>query len=340
MGFTMPDSTNKAHSRATYRIGAVANITGLSTHSIRAWERRYDLKLGQRSSGGTRSYTDKDVVLLSLLKALTDQGHAISEVAQLPEYELRERLRKHETAQGRVNGTAIPTSWIDFDRFAKAIVLGDDLADYLERGVTAGDRWQTCWKFDDMEALWNGLDKTSPDVLLTRLKTLGPDPHAFLDRWNEQAKDVLVIVFYEFNKSSMLTSLSGRGVKLMRWPVDAGSFSQHIPDFCLLHRLRHLQQNQEDDTVADAGDRPLDRLFTDTQLMDLKLASSKIDCECPNHLASLVFELNAFEAYSRNCVGDDEAAALHMKLAEQTAQLRASMERMLLEVCRHENLKF
>lgn len=335
----MAEHITKANSKSSYRIGAVANITGLSTHSIRAWERRYNLRLGQRSAGGTRSYTDQDVVLLSLLKALTDRGEAIGDVAHLPEHELRDRLKKHEAAQGEINDCAIPASLIDFEYFAKAIVLGEDLAEYLGCGAAAGDRWKTCWQFNTMDALWGGLSATSPDVLLTRLKTIEPNPTAFLDQWHQRAKNVLVIVFYEFNKSSTLTSMSDWGAKLIKWPVDVGSLSQLIPDYCMLHRLKQFQLNKGDTIIPRGSDSDSQRIFSDVQLMELKAMSSNIECECPNHLASILFELNAFEEYSQKCVGDNDSAALHSKLVKQIASARVSLEKMLLELCRHENLK-
>lgn len=76
-----------------YKIGAVSNITGLTPHLIRAWERRYGLDIAQRSEGGTRLYTEKGITLLALLRDLINKGDAIGEVANLSEEELRERLK-------------------------------------------------------------------------------------------------------------------------------------------------------------------------------------------------------------------------------------------------------
>ena len=325
---------SKANSGPLYRIGAVANITRLSTHSIRAWERRYNLKIGRRSSGGTRSYNDKDVVLLSLLKALTDRGDAISEVAHLPEHELRKRLEKYNHEQPP-KFFSLPK---DFERLAKAVVLGDDLADYLRCGSSVGAAWRVCWKFNSVDALWEGLKEARPDVLLTRLQTLGREPVLFLDEWNKQSANILVIVFYEFKTSAIFESMTERGAKLVKWPIDAANLSQLIPDYCLLHHLKHHQKSEvnsnsiKDEIIAQ-------RIFSDSQLMELKEVSTNVECECPSHLASILFELNAFEEYTRNCLGDDDSVALHAKLARQAAMARASLEEVLLEVCNHENIK-
>ncbi len=66
-----------------YRIGAVARITGLSTHTLRVWERRYAAVEPSRSEGGDRLFSDHDIDRLRAIKRLTDNGHALSRVARL-----------------------------------------------------------------------------------------------------------------------------------------------------------------------------------------------------------------------------------------------------------------
>lgn len=77
---------------ATYHIGAVAKLTGVSTHTIRVWERRYGAVSPRRSPGGTREYTEDDVDKLTLLKTLTDADHSIGQIAGLSVDELRPLL--------------------------------------------------------------------------------------------------------------------------------------------------------------------------------------------------------------------------------------------------------
>jgi DNA-binding transcriptional MerR regulator len=73
-------------------VGAVARITGLSTHALRAWERRYGAVRPHRTPGGTRRYTRSQVERLRLLKAGVDAGHRISDIADLDEAALEERI--------------------------------------------------------------------------------------------------------------------------------------------------------------------------------------------------------------------------------------------------------
>jgi DNA-binding transcriptional MerR regulator/methylmalonyl-CoA mutase cobalamin-binding subunit len=76
-----------------YRIGTLASLTGVTTHAIRVWERRYQAFSPARSAGGARLYTDDDVQRLRLIKRLLSQGYTISQVAKLDMQELGRRVQ-------------------------------------------------------------------------------------------------------------------------------------------------------------------------------------------------------------------------------------------------------
>jgi len=80
-----------ATSPCLFRIGHVARCVGVSTHALRAWERRYGTVEPVRTPGGSRLYDGTQIERLKALKQLTDFGHAISEVTRLSAFEL-ERL--------------------------------------------------------------------------------------------------------------------------------------------------------------------------------------------------------------------------------------------------------
>ncbi len=66
-----------------FPIGFVSLRTGLSTHVIRAWERRYNAVAPQRSASGRRLFTQSDIDRLRLLARLIQNGHSISHIAGL-----------------------------------------------------------------------------------------------------------------------------------------------------------------------------------------------------------------------------------------------------------------
>lgn len=84
-------------SEPRYRIGTLARLTGVTTHAIRIWERRYSALAPSRTAGGARLYTDGDVQRLRLVKKLLERGYTISAVAKLDIAELA-RLAPLEAA--------------------------------------------------------------------------------------------------------------------------------------------------------------------------------------------------------------------------------------------------
>jgi len=90
-----PDSSNPKETpegEPTYSLGAVARLTGLSPHVLRAWERRYEAVKPLRTPGGTRRYRETDVARLRKLRSAVQAGHSISEVANATAAELERRL--------------------------------------------------------------------------------------------------------------------------------------------------------------------------------------------------------------------------------------------------------
>lgn len=85
-------SSSPVAEELTYSLGAVARLTGLSPHVLRAWERRYGAVKPLRTAGGTRRYRESDVERLRQLRSAVQAGHAISEVANASSDELARRL--------------------------------------------------------------------------------------------------------------------------------------------------------------------------------------------------------------------------------------------------------
>jgi DNA-binding transcriptional MerR regulator/methylmalonyl-CoA mutase cobalamin-binding subunit len=88
----------------TYPIKAVSQLTGLSVHVIRAWEKRYDAVQPVRTDTNRRLYSDSDIEKLRILLKLTTQGHNIGGIANLSVKELNELL----SDQPKVSSAALP----------------------------------------------------------------------------------------------------------------------------------------------------------------------------------------------------------------------------------------
>ena len=71
-----------------------AQISGLSTHTIRAWEKRYGALRPDRTETGRRQYSTEEIERLTLLSQLTNLGNSIGQIARLPDPELKEIYQK------------------------------------------------------------------------------------------------------------------------------------------------------------------------------------------------------------------------------------------------------
>lgn len=61
-------------SEPLYNIGVVARMTGVSMATLRAWERRYSFPESDRTAGGHRLYSERDVMRLRWVKERIDEG--------------------------------------------------------------------------------------------------------------------------------------------------------------------------------------------------------------------------------------------------------------------------
>ena len=77
-----------------FNIQMAAQISGLSTHTIRAWEKRYGALRPDRTDTGRRQYSNEEIERLTLLSQLTNLGNSIGQIARLPDTELKEIYEK------------------------------------------------------------------------------------------------------------------------------------------------------------------------------------------------------------------------------------------------------
>jgi len=113
-----------------YRIGTVSRLTGLTADVVRVWERRYKAISPQRSEGGSRLYSDAEIERLRKLRQAVELGHAIGQVARLPDTELENLSGKHRATFAIATQEAADPHTVTRERFLEAIsrmdVVGAD----------------------------------------------------------------------------------------------------------------------------------------------------------------------------------------------------------------------
>jgi hypothetical protein len=183
-------------------IGAVERETGLSKETLRIRERRYGFPKPQRTSEGTRNYSEECIAKLRLVKRLLDRGLRAGEIVP-KSFEQLEALDRSSTAVAARksiihNGSRPSFCAQDIDRFrvwlherARALSIESCILDVV-RPLCAkiGIAWQSyeigvfkehllseqiAETLRDRIAEFNGTGRY-PRVMLT---TLPGEPHAF-----------------------------------------------------------------------------------------------------------------------------------------------------------------
>jgi DNA-binding transcriptional MerR regulator/methylmalonyl-CoA mutase cobalamin-binding subunit len=82
-----------------YPIKVVSQMTGLSVHVIRAWEKRYHVVEPDRTDTNRRSYSEEEIEKLKLMNTAVQNGHNISSIAKLSVEELKSLIGKEKSSQ-------------------------------------------------------------------------------------------------------------------------------------------------------------------------------------------------------------------------------------------------
>ncbi len=100
-----------------FSIRDLENLSGIKAHTIRIWEKRYDLLAPERTSTNIRTYSLASLQKLLNITLLYNSGYKISKIAKIPEVELpavvRELVAQNSTKNHAIN--AFKLSMINFD---------------------------------------------------------------------------------------------------------------------------------------------------------------------------------------------------------------------------------
>ncbi|MEE4258778.1 MAG: MerR family transcriptional regulator [Bacteroidales bacterium] len=82
----------------TYSIADLENLTGIKAHTIRIWEKRYNVIEPSRTATNIRYYSNDDMRKLINISALMNAGMKISKISKLSPTELNEEVNRRLSA--------------------------------------------------------------------------------------------------------------------------------------------------------------------------------------------------------------------------------------------------
>jgi MerR family transcriptional regulator, light-induced transcriptional regulator len=304
-----------------YRIATVSNLTGIPIPTIRVWESRHAVVEPMRNAGNARLYRRADIERLSLVKAAVDAGHAISTVASLTDRQIKARFTDIAVRLSKPRETC-----------CRVLVCGTALAAVLK----------TAWRARSDVRLQSSLPappiakfESLPlvDAVIVDVSSVNNVLPATLRQIRAATGALILIVVYGFANRQVLARLDAANVIALAAPTDPAQLARicqlglaidPAPPTAFSQMLLHSASPQR---------------YSDGFLHQLSQMPSKVQCECPNHLADLLMKLSAFERYSLECESlNAKDASMHAMMYSASGHCRGFLEEVLKRLMVHENI--
>ena len=316
-----------------YRIATVSQLTGIPVQTIRVWESRHAVVQPTRSAGNVRLYRRADIERLSLVKAAVDAGQAISTVAALTDRQIKARFKDAPVSATAAAAKARKAG-------CRVLVVGSALASVLKIAWKARSDVRVQASLPTLADIDTDTDTDidprslpSVDAVIVDAPVLRNDFPAALRQMRTATQAPVVIVVYGFGSRQLLSRLDNANVIALAAPADPAQIARicqlglsidPTPPAAFSQMLMH-----------SAAARRYDEAF----LHQLSQMPSKVQCECPNHLADLLNKLNAFERYSLECESTNiKDAAMHAMMYSASGHCREFLEEVLRRLMAHEGI--
>lgn len=317
-------------STAAHRIGAVSALSGVPVPTLRVWEIRYATFSPRLSDGGQRLYSDDDVLRATLLKRLTEQGHAISRIANHEVAQLNALLQQQNTTlrrvvQGHAEHHAVNVAVV-------GLALASRLASKKFKQIFAPHVVHTSDIYADLSTALTAELTVRPQFLMVRVNSLHSLVQIELHRLIERSNALQVIVLYHFGQEQVVESMKRAGMVVRREPVSDYELADLIRSALLMDAPRELGETALGVTIPA-------RKYDDAALARMAGISTNVLCECPRHVAEIIAQLVSFEQYSQECLNkSSEDAHLHAYLHSVSGSARAMFEHALQRLAEHEGI--
>ena len=290
-----------------YRIGTVAQLTGVAVERLRAWERRHGFAPAHRT-GRTRFYSAEQVERLRLIRQLIDAGHPISSVADLDLDQLTARLHNASPpASPRPASAPAPAPRNAGNRAVGLIganLLVLEARDGADTRLDIAARWANVGAFHADQVAYPELE-----TLIVQLPVLSGRE---LEDIRAVCPETRLVAVYQFATEGQIATVEDLGVPALQWPLG-------WPDI-------------ERACTSEAGlplraARSAPRKYSDEQLIAIAATLDPEDEPTPGHLVDMITNLNAFAQFSLQSAMEQGAADdLHERTHTRASEARAQLE--------------
>ena len=322
---------NTTQNGSLHKIGAVSSLSGVPTPTLRVWELRYETFEPQKTESKHRLYTDDDVLKATILKRLTEQGHAISNIAKLSTTALNNLLQQQQETNQRKASADLKGQTVSI------AVIGLPLAAKIEsKKFTFNFNNQVIRITDIFSTLQQALEakfQKNPQILLIHTNSLHAGVQVDIHRLAQINNALQIIVLYNYGQEPIIESMKHCGMIVRREPISDSDLADLINSVLLIN-------NESSPWNLTTGMLIPPRKYDDIELMRVASISTDVLCECPKHVSEIITQLASFEQYSHECLNKStEDAHLHAYLSSVSGSARALFESALEMVAKHEGIQ-
>ena len=314
-----------------HKIGAVSSLSGVPTPTLRVWEVRYATFSPLKTQGQHRLYSDDDVLKATLLKRLTEQGHAISNIANLSSQALNNLLMQQQSSNRYQAQTQTD------DRTISMAIVGLALAGRIESKKFTlsfnNHEIKVSDIFNDVPDALGASFQEPTQILLVKTNSLHAGMEVDIHKLAQNCQALQVIVLYNYGQQNIIESMKHAGMIVRREPISDSDLADLINSVLLVG-------TDQKTTGLVVGALIPQRKYSDATLAKVAGISSNILCECPRHVAEIIAQLASFEQYTHECLNkSSEDAHLHAYLSSVSGSARALFESALEMVAKHEGIE-
>jgi len=253
------------------------------------------------------------------VKRLTELGHSVSSLAKLSNDELRDRLNASLASEPSKYTEQLSKLRVVFANDALRLRLSRDLL--IHEDITVVD-------FPNKNL--SSVMEQRADIVIVDLVTLNEESLSDVRHYLSETGCESALVIFNFGTKKSILELEDAGVVCLKGSVAAAE---------IYRACRSIKPTLSNSRPA--LNQPLTSpRFTNEQLSRIAALTSKIACECPNHLAELIINLTAFEKYSSECANrNEEDAQLHSQLNQAAGASRLILEESLIRLMEIEGIE-
>ena len=237
----------------------------------------------------------------------------------------------------RANNTPIPDGG-GVSKGLRVVAVGESLSVAMRVASTTFDNLQLVGTFSDWRTVEAEIAKARPDLLVLEQPSIHVETADELQRVVRSTGAQQVLVVYQFGSEAALRALESNSVTPVKGPLGPTQLQLALR-LATAKSETAREPERSKRFIAGVDTRPPPARFDPTTIARIAAQSRVVHCECPQHLATLISSLLAFEAYCRECEHrSEEDAALHAALERSTGHARSTLEDALEYLLQVENI--